>query len=76
MHGTVTAKSFPYVEPPRKKYEQASQKKPEPERVFIAKTRQCLKCRDDFKSEWEGNRLCERCKAFNEKSGGISIFDD
>jgi uncharacterized paraquat-inducible protein A len=26
------------------------------------KSRQCLKCRADFPSEWSGERVCPRCK--------------
>jgi hypothetical protein len=26
------------------------------------KSRQCLKCRVDFPSEWSGERVCPRCK--------------
>jgi len=30
-----------------------------------AKIRQCLKCRNDFPSEWAGERVCSRCKSSN-----------
>ena len=26
------------------------------------KTRRCLMCREDFESEWAGERICRRCK--------------
>ena len=26
------------------------------------RSRQCLKCRADFQSEWAGERVCPRCK--------------
>lgn len=25
------------------------------------KTRRCLRCRDEFRSTWAGNRICSRC---------------
>ncbi|GEM_PF-1837625 len=28
----------------------------------IAKRRQCLRCRRDFRSTWAGHRVCDRCK--------------
>jgi uncharacterized paraquat-inducible protein A len=37
--------------------------KPKPERVYKEKTRQCLKCRETFKSSWPGERVCQRCKS-------------
>ena len=39
--------------------------KPEPERVHVAKTRKCLKCREPFESEWSGERVCKHCKSLN-----------
>ena len=30
-----------------------------------ARIRQCLKCRNDFPSEWAGERVCSRCKSSN-----------
>lgn len=32
----------------------------------VRKARQCLKCQTSFQSEWNGERLCRRCKS---KSG-------
>ena len=29
----------------------------------FTKTRCCLKCREPFKSEWSGERICQRCKS-------------
>ncbi len=37
--------------------------KPESERVHVAKTRLCLKCRRPFNSGWSGERVCRRCKS-------------
>ena len=31
-----------------------------------AKIRRCLKCRNEFPSEWAGERICARCKNKNE----------
>ena len=39
--------------------------KPKPERVRMAKTRQCLKCREAFESEWSGERVCKHCKSLD-----------
>ncbi len=40
-----------------------TQKKPEPERVYEEKTRDCLMCGDPFESSWTGERVCKRCKS-------------
>jgi hypothetical protein len=37
--------------------------KPEPERVYEVKTRNCLKCEESFESSWPGERICKRCKS-------------
>ena len=37
-------------------------RKPRPEHQRQAKERPCLKCREPFKSEWWGERVCPRCK--------------
>ncbi len=42
-----------------------SASKPRPERVYVTKTRQCLKCREPFKSEWSGERVCKHCKSLD-----------
>ena len=36
---------------------------PMQERIYIAKMRPCLKCREPFESEWSGERVCKRCKS-------------
>ncbi len=38
-------------------------RKPKPERVYEAKTRLCLMCRNSFVSEWPGERVCRDCKS-------------
>ncbi len=38
-------------------------KKQESERVDVAKTRLCLKCRSPFNSGWSGERVCGPCKS-------------
>ena len=43
--------------------------KPEPEQVQVAKTRKCLKCREEFESSWSGERICKRCKSSMEHGG-------
>ena len=35
---------------------------PMPERIYVAKIRHCLMCRDPFESIWSGERVCRRCK--------------
>jgi len=40
-----------------------SYKKPEPEKVFKADKRKCLKCGNTFNSEWIGHRICQNCKS-------------
>lgn len=37
--------------------------KPEPERVYEVKMRNCLRCQDTFESSWPGERVCKRCKS-------------
>jgi hypothetical protein len=34
------------------------------------KHRRCLKCGDDFPSEWAGQRVCPRCKKRSEWRSG------
>ena len=36
--------------------------KPPPDAPPETKTRACLKCREDFESEWAGERVCPKCK--------------
>ena len=36
--------------------------KPTSDRVHVTKTRSCLKCREPFKSEWAGERVCKTCE--------------
>jgi hypothetical protein len=35
-----------------------------------SKHRRCLKCGDDFPSEWAGQRVCPRCKKRSEWRSG------
>ena len=39
--------------------------KPKPERIYVAKTRPCLNCREPFESEWSGERVCKHCKSLD-----------
>ena len=50
-----------------------SDTKPEPDRVYEGKTRNCLKCSEPFASSWEGERVCKQCKntAGWRNNGGI-----
>ncbi len=41
--------------------------KPIFERAQLAKTRQCLKCREKFTSSWSGERICGKCKGLKKK---------
>jgi len=43
--------------------------KPIPDRVQVAKTRQCLKCLKEFTSSWSGERICKQCKLRMEHGG-------
>ena len=38
-----------------------------------AKTRKCLRCEDDFMSEWAGERICSRCKGSSAWRSGIPV---
>ena len=31
----------------------------------VPKVRRCLRCKDEFRSEWSGERVCPRCKNTN-----------
>jgi hypothetical protein len=42
-----------------------SHSKPQPERTYEKKCRQCLMCREPFISEWPGERVCRKCKSTN-----------
>ncbi len=35
------------------------------------KSRQCLKCREQFLSEWSGQRLCRKCKGRSAWRSGV-----
>lgn len=47
--------------------------KPEPERVYEVKTRNCLKCEESFESSWPGERICKRCKSSDSWRNGSSF---
>ena len=40
-------------------------------RVEEPKSRQCLKCREPFSSEWSGERVCKRCKSSGTWRSGL-----
>lgn len=45
-------------------------KKPESDRPHISKTRKCLMCRNEFRSQWSGERICPNCKQTQAWSDG------
>ena len=49
-----------------------SNTKPESDRVYEKKTRNCLKCREKFLSEWPGERICKTCKSSTAWREGIA----
>ncbi len=44
---------------------------PEQPRDDGPKLRQCLRCEDEFESEWSGERICRRCKTSATWRGGL-----
>ena len=46
------------------------------ERIDIAKTRDCLMCRDPFESRWSGERVCRRCKGRDGWRNATSLASD
>jgi len=42
-----------------------------PRREELPKSRQCLKCREPFSSEWSGERVCKRCKSSGTWRSGL-----
>jgi len=40
-------------------------------REELPKSRQCLKCREPFSSEWSGERVCKRCKSSGTWRSGL-----
>ena len=49
--------------------------KPQPERVYAHKRRDCLMCHRTFVSEWPGERICHDCKKSVEWRNGASLPD-
>lgn len=49
--------------------------KPEPIHAHVAKARKCLQCREEFKSEWKGNRVCGKCKETDVWIGAVPAYD-
>jgi len=41
------------------------------QRAEASKSRQCLKCREPFTSEWSGERICKRCKSSGSWHSGL-----
>lgn len=44
-------------------YLRSEHPEPKTEADTALKPRQCLMCRQEFESEWAGERVCKRCKA-------------
>ena len=50
-------------------------KKPSDGQTTDVKTRQCLKCRKPFMSEWMGERVCKACKSNSSwRDGHMQVF--
>ncbi len=56
----------------RYSFRMAYHSKPKPERTFVAQTRHCLRCSEQFESRWSGERICPRCKG---SPGWRAMFD-
>ncbi len=54
----------------------SSRSKPMPERIHVAKTRPCLKCRELFESGWPGERICHHCKGSHDWREGVASPPD
>jgi len=46
--------------------------KPEPDRTYVPKSRDCLKCREEFTSSWPGERICRSCKSSSAWREGVA----
>ena len=49
--------------------------KPESIQAHVAKKRECLTCRQEFKSEWIGHRVCGNCKQTDTWIGAVPGYD-
>jgi len=54
---------------------QSSKLKPQAERNYEHKRRNCLMCHGAFVSEWPGERVCQDCKKSGEWRDGASLPD-
>ena len=50
-------------------------RKPQADRQYEHKWRNCLKCCGAFVSEWPGERICKKCKQTGEWRGGIGLLN-
>ena len=57
-------------------YLMAHYSKPTPERTYVSKTRNCLKRREPFESDWAGERICRRCKGTHGWREGVASTPD
>ena len=53
----------------------SSKLKPQAEREYAHKMRDCLMCHGTFVSEWPGERTCQDCKKPEEWRNGASLPD-
>ena len=53
----------------------SSKLKPQAEREYAHKMRDCLMCHGTFVSEWPGERICQNCKKSVEWRNGASLPD-
>ncbi|MFM2129808.1 MAG: hypothetical protein RL477_1354 [Pseudomonadota bacterium] len=52
-----------------------SVKKPLPDADVDPKMRTCLACHSPFRSEWAGERICQKCKSSSSwRSGTVNLF--
>lgn len=52
-----------------------SVKKPLPDADVDPKTRTCLACRGSFRSQWAGERICQKCKSSSSwRSGTVNPY--
>lgn len=44
-----------------------------PQETSQPKTRNCLRCSNEFESEWAGERICSRCKSSTAWQSGMPV---
>lgn len=43
------------------------------QRCDVPKIRRCLRCKEEFPSQWSGERVCSRCKSTNAWRSGLPL---